>query len=331
MKTLALKEVRIDKLLLPGDWVEILAHKDVAARAKSIHEVGLIHEPVVRRSDMKLLAGRHRVAAHVFNGEETCVVKLVDCTDEEALDIEEVENIERRHSPKEQSELRMRRLDRLEKLAAAEMEAQRALEEAHGKIPSPGRPKSPRAEARRRMAEEEGISESSVRNREMRHRKREEAERAARDEAERERAKRKEQREAVDDLGMELEEEFAAKLGAMKRLAIDCRKRMANVRGAITRLRNAELPVDHGDLERILAAADSMTAALKRLEPTHVCPYCKGVGGVQESCGGCAGKGWRHGTDGVPKQLLSLPPMVSVGGQFVLVTDLEEEEDPWPI
>ena len=63
MTRIGYEEVDIEALKKPDNWAEYLASDEARELAGSIKTHGLINDVTVRRSDMKLLAGRTRAAA----------------------------------------------------------------------------------------------------------------------------------------------------------------------------------------------------------------------------------------------------------------------------
>jgi ParB-like chromosome segregation protein Spo0J len=68
----------------------------VQALADSIKEVGLLHYPMLRQSDLRVIHGEDRIAAHYLSEIIDVPCTLVECSDEELLTIRKHENAHRR-------------------------------------------------------------------------------------------------------------------------------------------------------------------------------------------------------------------------------------------
>lgn len=341
MRTVDHRDVKISSLLLPADWLKIVEEPEVAERAESIDKLGMIHEPVVRSPSMKLIAGRRRVASLVRLGREVATVKLVECTDEEALEIEYQENLQRRrYTDEEERALRAKRIAELKALEARETKGP-APRHPPAERSKPGRTKSSHGKAREKVAKERGVKPGSIRQQEYRERKRA-AETVPTPEAE-----LRQLAAPVKTLGFELDQAYIAGVSAVQVLMREAGARLRQAQASLTQLRNGELGYPEARLDRLREALKSLTAEIAAAVPTSLCPFCKGLPGVQEDCQACMGAGWITAGQmaGVPPELLREDePMVMVqgvmhyaseymgedDGALELEDEDEDEEDVWP-
>jgi ParB-like chromosome segregation protein Spo0J len=330
MRTIGLKEVAIADLTLPHDFALLLDDPGVATKAESIESLGLIHEPLVLQRDMRVLAGRERIAAHMRLGRTTVMVKLVDCNELEAIEIEFQENIVRRHDPDEQQRLIMERLEEIEKAKEHEVD----------RTGRPGRPKTPRGMAREKVAAEVGVNPESIRQREYRQRKK--AGKVTPKVAKPAPAKDAPKEPPVKTIGLELDAAFNAQVEATQVMLRDAANKLRTASAKLTQLRNAELTFPVGRLDRIRDQLRSVTAAVEGAYPTSLCPYCKGIEGIQQLCGACLGAGFitKDQEQSVPAELWREDlPVVLVQGTMRPLTDYlddsssdsSSEEDVWPL
>jgi hypothetical protein len=80
----------------PGAFIARTTSPHVLALWESIKEVGLLHHPMLRQSDLRVIHGEDRIAAHYAGGATEVACTLVECTDEELLTIRRHENAHRR-------------------------------------------------------------------------------------------------------------------------------------------------------------------------------------------------------------------------------------------
>lgn len=100
MKRIEQTPVFIESLYCSDEFHTRLQKPHVSRLADSIKAHGLIHPPVVRASDMQVIAGEDRIAAHHLLGLDEVLVDLVECSDEEVTALREEEN-DKRRSPAE--------------------------------------------------------------------------------------------------------------------------------------------------------------------------------------------------------------------------------------
>lgn len=330
MEVLGLVEVDINALKLPGDFRARLKAPHVAELATSLESVGQLNEPIVRTTDKLLIAGADRVAAHTLRKAERVLVKLVDCTDEEAEHLRLTENIWRRHEPEKRG-LDLERLLALESARAA-----RAIKAAR-KEPTPppelvsegGYRKSAKRVAREKVAKAKGVSLETVRKAELRTKKRREK-KAAVEKVVNAQADGKPVDTApiapINDLGFELDASWLLKVAEVKRLVEMSAHHASTALGALTQIATKALPFPEGRLQRMRLDLQAIATACRMAAPTSLCPFCKGQDGYQTGCGACTAHGYITAgqMDHVPEELWD-QGKVSVDGQIRdLVADAPE-------
>lgn len=283
---------------------------NVIAMAESIARYGgePMQSPTVRAESLTLIAGRDRMAALAILKAKKVTIRLVDCTDAEAAELEIVENAHRRGE------------DRTALLAKlAEMREAALTEEAKGGSDTPLQAASKqtiRAVARKQAAQIAGVSPERVKKAQAAVKK---------DSAHASEAPTPPSRAAedaapepllpanIDTLGLPWEEgptyvageacaEAQAIIDAVDRLLRQAQGMMKRVPELHEGLRQ-EL---YADLHRV---ADRIRAA----KPASLCPWCKGLAQQIKVCGGCHGARFvtaekaknaprelREGIDGLP-------------------------------
>ena len=101
---------------------------------------------------------------------------------------------------------------------------------------------------------------------------------------------------------------------------------------ALERLASAKLPFPEQRLQQLRATLAECVRMQELAWPFSLCPYCKGIAGVQEGCAACLTMGW------IPKSLVSGVPdklwdqvdrVVMVAGEARRITDmLPKLEEP---
>lgn len=292
MNVIAIKNVRIDSLHLPGDWRKRLTRKSVKRLAESVEELAMLHEPIVRKETNELLTGMDRTAAHVLLKRDEIRVKMVECSDEEALMIRDHENSRRRHNEAGKVEI----VEPVMPALQAREKAIKAKGEHKTKERRPGRPKTARGMAYEQEAEARGIRPNSVRTQAWRERAK----------AEREK-QHKEQTKAKDPIycfGMELDEAGLKIVIAMQQSLIEANGLIVNAQRELTQA--MKLP---GAATRLAFMKDTLSETantIRDLVPTMLCPYCKWLEPVTKDCACCEGAGFigKGKESGVPKELM---------------------------
>ncbi len=310
MEDFGYKMVACSKLYLPGDFPDRLKSKRVEDLAKSVHSLGgFIHEPVVRKSDGKVLCGIDRIAAAFWLKQDMVRVKLVECSDEEAQRIEIDENLHRRYSEQEKEELIRRALEMPETIAPRI---------AYIKKPQ-GRKKLASTIAIEEVAMKLGVSPSTIRKK---------------------RYKKRPSEPPIRDLGMQLAPDWQAKAIAAKKVMEEDAAALRRQEKAITDLlANEYAVVQRPRLLRLLEVVSEAATLARDLTPSSLCPGCKGLAGVQEHCGFCLNAGYitKGQEAGIPRELWD-DGVVQLNGRIVAVASLpgvvaevgRPVDDPFP-
>jgi len=317
VKILGIKTVKLKKIVLPGNWPEILKRPSAAERGKSIAEHGLIHEPVVRKTGgrMVLVAGRDRVAGMELEGMKEVQVKVIECSDDEAADIEELENIERRHDKEEVKVVTAKRLKRLAALLEKEPPPSKR-----------GRPKLATTKAREQIAKEKGVTPRAVEMAERRRKKKAAAAMA-------DLIPEEEPGHCIRLVGVDVEEEDLEVIAEIQGYIDLAATALTTAARELGILAGKGLPIPEGPLDRLRQAVKDCGATCRGMRPTVLCPFCKMVPGAVEQCAGCGTTGWLGPVDGmtIAEELWEEEnPQVIVQGQLVYVSSLfadDEEED----
>ncbi len=123
------------------------------------------------------------------------------------------------------------------------------------------------------------------------------------------------------DLGMPLSRDFLDKVCAVQGAVTAALDGVTRVKRAMQKL--DALPYPKHAI--VLADLDELSERLRKYWPFSLCPYCKGLSGVQEGCAACSMQGWlgEGQIDGVPDKLWDkVDRVVMVGGEAKRVADL---------
>lgn len=264
------RKYRIGLLCLPGDWQRILDSPAAQEQAESIQRVGLIHHPVVRRSDRLLICGHTRIAGLVILGETHVQAKVIECSDEHVKAMRSEENSERAHDPDAQRVAREQRL------------AEVTQEIVDGGVDNRTE-WSVKAEARGIVAEEAGIKRESLHQGEWR---------------ERERQKKIEAEQAelrahpVDDRGMEMDDAFLVQLGLVRKRLRDAAAKMKSATATLRTMKAQSLPFSHITIDELAERIANVAADVAAESPRTLCHFCRALAGVVENCADCRSTGW---------------------------------------
>jgi hypothetical protein len=300
------RELMLDLLKPQQAWREMIKDDKTIRLTASIEQLGQLHEPIVRRGDVFVIAhGRRRVAAAYRLGKKTVSCKLVDCTDAEMVALEAERDLN--NDPKSPSAAVM---------AANYVERVRVTNTQHKTEKRRlGRPPGPGKAARKAFAATLGISEKAVQVR-------------------LERARRQERAAdpppppvfvSINTFGLEVDPAFTAEVAKACEYTATARQYVVLCQGAITRLINSGVPFQRARAMKMRTMASGLCDFIRDQSPSSLCPWCKGLEGVIEMCQAC------HGTavivheqeSGVPMALRDTErPMVAVAGRFVPAEDL---------
>jgi len=273
---------------------------DLAANIRE-HGDELIHAPTVRMPGNVLLCGRDRMAALLLLKAKRLWVRLCDCTDIEAADLEASENVHRRAD------------SRSDVLARAVRAKEQLLTAQGGTVVPPMQ--SVKAEARKAVARDAGVSTDAVRKAEQRS-----AEKAAADDPFAAAA----EPEFVPNLkllGVPIEEGRATcEMASHQQAAIDeADKYLRLAQAALKRLElNTAMQQLYADVHRVASRVRSH-------RPESICPWCKHIPALVGNCSGCQTMGYvtEEQARNAPRELLdtNFAPVVAVNGAFRLYAD----------
>lgn len=323
MELIGFREMEIANLVIDGDFRMRIDSVRVQERAKSMARIGQIHEPIVRMPQMRLLTGRDRAAAHVVLGHSKMTCKLVSCTDQEALEIELAENAHRRHDTEEQR----RSMQRIFQLYTDQEIATPALPNSRG------RRKAVKKKALLRLASERGIKPESLRRNLIRGRNLE----RKRDEKAGFIQGASEVVCPIELIGMEVTPDF---MRDIKIIIGQTRELLATLHKAqviLTNLASAQggkLPLQRMRFQRLYDEIKACGAAARGIIPISLCPWCKGLDGIQENCNGCVQTGWisRDQMDQVPRDLWNTGSQAYIAhaGRYRKLNEVLDEIAPRP-
>ena len=288
----------ISQIKLDFDMDARRKRPSVAIMQGSIEEIGTITPIMVRKRDMLIIAGRDRLAATMNLGELEVEATLVEVHDALADKIRLHENAIRRHSPEEA------RSDRAELLVKYETSY------------LADKPLASQAEARtaaiNKVAEEEGVKPESVKRQQKR---------------ERERAAEKEAEVRAEPIPL-----YGAKPPTEKWAVdmTDWKKASGSLLAALKVLTGIGVSYDIPQYEETMMK-------LSAFEPVSICPYCKSIEELAESCDSCAGYGvrMRGNVGNVPAELTDADnPRVMVEGtimdmQAYLDMPFDDDDEPF--
>lgn len=317
VKVLAFKVVPIAQLKLPGHWRQVLDDPSIPARAWSLKLVGQLQEPMVRRSDWRVIYGNRRIAAALYNGESKVLVKLVDCTDDEADLIARIENAHREHM----------KADELRELVNGIIDLAAVANATNGgTVVDPGqttaRIKLPKAVAQAIAADVLGITQEGVKKTLQREKKRKERLRAT---------------IGHDaDVGIRspwatLDDTFRRHTNEVVAVTNGAAQLLVKAMQQLSRMETASLPLHTARLHAVRESIAVAARALRGLLPTWLCPKCKGVPLLQPKCGTCMATGYitKNQEEGIIAELWSEDfPVVLADGKFRPLEAFTAEEEP---
>ncbi len=318
MEVLGFRTIAISKIRLPGGFEKRLKTDRVKGLAKSIVDHGLLHEPIVRKSDWKLVVGADRVAAHYVRGRQTITVKLVECSDTELEILQREENLMRRHDPEEQRRLTT------ELVAFYEKELfERSLEDPTVLKAVRGSYHSPYTAAVTKVAKLTGVNPESVK-RTMKRQKKRSGPRPI----------------PIRTFGMVLEPKFLEQVRTAHDWLSEADTQLQAAQKALTKLESSGVPFPAALLKRLHAEVHQVCAEVRSSRPDMLCPYCRGIDELQDQCDYCFRFGFITAAQSkqVPVELLDEDnPKVMVRGVLRDIGDfvapepkLEVEgETPW--
>ncbi len=176
--------------------------------------------------------------------------------------------------------------DRLAKLDQYEADARAELEPA---VKPLGQPKKPRTKARERLARELGVLPETLRKKEWK-------------------AKRREQIKGpgLRSLGMNLSKEFKLETARAQLYIDQCDDHLKTAMGRLRAMKTQGVNFPEARLEHAWEQIKEVAEHVRGLRPVSLCPWCKGMDGIQEACIGCSGSGYITASQehAVPLELL---------------------------
>ncbi len=315
MEVLGIKTVPLGRISLPGDFGKRLKEGRVLALAKSIAERGMLHEPLIRKADMRLVVGGDRVAAHFVRGWKVITVKLVDCTDLELEILQREENLRRRHDTAEQSRLHQELIPLYEKeLFEKAVDDESVLRSANG------RRRTVQSLAIEKVAKQTGIKPASLKRKVKRNKE-----------------KLSPSPIPIRTFGLVLAPSFIEEVRKTYELVNEATIQLETAQKALTKLQSSGLPYPSTLLKRLHQEIHEVAVQVRGSRPDSLCPYCRGIDSLQPQCGYCFSFGFITAIQAkqVPKELLDEDkPMVMVKGILRPMSDFvrpepEVEESPW--
>lgn len=312
-QTIPVSDIAAEPLPEPDDLVD------------AIEQAGLIHEPIIRSSDMRIVAGRRRIAAHKALGRDV-PVKLVEGTDDELRLWMLQENAHRRElGPDERKEAIRETYDLIAKRI-----------EAEGAPAKPAKKKRGRPPKKDKKAVEETASTLNVSPVTVR--------RAVEG---RKKPAKPVRVTAIETFGLSTSPEWLAaveKTDELLELAhASLLSAASQVSTLIRKIVDDEASYPASRANRLREAIRKVADLAENDRPIALCWYCKGSPDHCETCLACQGSGV-----GVKEQEASVPdelrdaeaPVIRADGKLIkLVTESteaddsaeadEDEEDPW--
>jgi len=317
MKVIKFQHVSLSRLRLPGTIRELAQDPDLDSLAMALRQVGQANPIMIRKDPFRLIHGHDRAAAAIRAGVDRLWVCWVDCTDDEAEAMSISENLHRRNS-QELGESQATAA-RLIELLSRRVTAEDPVTELEGK------PVHPRVLARRAAAQQMGLSPETVRAYESRERKRQGLPplRAGRP------PKSQLEKPPINTLGVVADDAF---LRAVREVSVYLEAAARKVRDARGHLQAITTPLPKVSLQSLIGSATELLKQLNGLAPATVCPYCKGIPELAQSCQACSSAGWFGASQsgGVPRELLddADPRVVDKDGGIVSVGTLFPDRKP---
>lgn len=280
-------ELEIASLVCSDDFERRLGEKHVADLAESIRDIGLINKPWVRASDMKVICGEDRIAAHCLLNRDFVEVRVVECSDEEFDKVRMAENRYRR-SPEQVKEL----VEAIE----AKLEAQEEVVSLGYEVEEerrPGRPKTIHGTAVEEAAKQLGTTPNAVRKKLARA---VEADKNA---------------PPFETWGREAPEKIVKDARRAYEALTNAYSKITSAMAIITDMQKANVLTDGAGSE-LWSGLQVIAGEIRDARPTALCPYCKGVKAAQKKCGQCRVTGfvpeWK--ADQAPAKLKEHPAAV---------------------
>lgn len=317
MKWLGYRQFAVARLKLPGDIRARMEKPHVIELAADIRELGgdPMNAPVFRDNG-DLVAGRDRMAATLLNKAKKVWAHVAQCTDQEAADLEVSENLYRR--PHNRDELIAKRVRKV----AETIETTRRAGGTN--VPAS---QTVKAEARKKVARETGITPAAVRKAEQR---------AA--DFQKKTGAGTEAGEAptpapvatcpVETYGVEVAPHFSEHVTDVIEIIDEADHLLRRVQAMVTKLASQRFPVSL--YQRLKEDCHRAAHVVRMARPFAVCPWCKDTRVAderEEDCSACEGRGFivQEQADNVPKELRK-SGVVARDGRFVPATSKSQSK-----
>lgn len=313
MKLIGFEEVPIDMITVPDNWEAIKASAGAAEIAESANRIGILHEPIVRKQpgDLKLIAGRHRVAAQELRGATSVFCKVIECTDEEEELITAEENTQRWHDPAKRADIQRELIKKYTRLFTVRPDL------APPDPPPKKRGKAqltPASKANAVVAKLTGQKPATVRQRSWRERKK----------AQVTEPPPGVRVPSIQTFGIACIDEYLDGIDTIRGHLLAAWDLCKRAQAELTKLEGKDL-YPKGRLSALKSQVHDVTALVGEAVPVSLCGYCKGLPGVTEDCAACLRSGFM-GADAierVPAELMDeTAPMVRVQGKLVSVDEM---------
>lgn len=296
--------VQLAKMLLPGDVRHRAQLPHVAKLADELRR-GLVAPPAIRKGSkgrwsLVTEVGKDIAAAHVLLRWPELRGRELSCSEQEA---KLWALVEERSGTAEEGKLRAI------SGAIEALEADILANPQHPPTAIRGRRRSTTSEAVKQVARAAGLDERSVMRAHRRRNQGLEPEPVLPAEP------------SILDLGMPLSRDFLDKVCAVQGAVTAALDGVTRVRRAMQKL--DALPYPKHAI--VLADLGELSERLRKYWPFSLCPYCKGLSGIQEGCAACSMQGWlgKGQIDGVPDKLWDkVDRVVMVAGESKRVADL---------
>jgi hypothetical protein len=270
MKLGPVKDVPFRQIIGPGDVPKRQKTQNVLDLAEDFKKYGRPLHPLTlqkTKRGLEVVIGRDRFSAGALVKAKSVPAQVVlEATPAELLEIEIKENLHRRHDDK--AVLTKRLVDKAEAVVSARVSANADAEPA-----GPGRPVTPRGEARRLVAEQSGRTVEAVRKAETRAKEREEAQPGNRDTAQAAPAA-----PPIDTHGRAFPAGWIPRVEIINE-ALDAMDKAARAAQAACSLLDGSSAKGIGGwkpalLQRLRELFHTAGAQARAARPAHVCPLC---------------------------------------------------------
>lgn len=318
MERLGTERVMIRDLVGYQEIKKRMEQPHIERRAESVRELGLLHRPIARKRDSRLICGFDRCASLLKAGIDDVEVEWVECDDDEFERIRVTENVHRRHEPGEAT----RAIKKLSKVFEAQISKDEPAEDVRLPIArhevrerGRGRPKTVKGKANDKIADVLGIKPESVRRSQERAAAKERQQLAA--------------RSKFPTFGRKVDDRWLAGTELAKTYIEEAHNKLKAAMSAITKLKNAKTPYPDGSIQKLYDRIEECSNFVKDRVPVSMCPYCKRIPEITSNCSACLTSGFiqRKQKSVVPEELWrGDDQLVSWNGAFVPATNFKAEE-----